>query len=448
MRLAPLTGLFGANSSGKSSVIQMLLLMKQTAESVDRLQPLNFGDVNSRVELGSLRDVLYEHDMERSLMLGYRWRSRDPLVVRDPVSPGRTLIQSQSVDFETSISAGSRLRPVVDYFEYRLGDSKVRMEAATKRQRRSPSEYRLTATMGQNSDYLTRSPGRPWNLPAPVKCYGFPDEVAAYYQNAGFTADLELELDRAFTNSIYYLGPLRERPSRQYRWQGSQPQDVGVAGERAIEALLASQDKGRPNTRGYNSRGRAFRRISVEQHVAEWLKQLNLIDEFTVSRLSEDADIYRVQVKPHWGDSFVGLTDVGIGVSQILPVLVLLAWVPEGATVLLEQPELHLHPAVQGGLADILVEVANVRRVQVIVESHSEHLLRRLQLRSAEGELAPEDVALYFCHRTRSGSRAASLRLNRYGEIQNWPADFFGDTLGETAAIARAALLTRKREAG
>ena len=69
---------------------------------------------------------------------------------------------------------------------------------------------------------------------------------------------------------------------------------------------------------------------------------------------------------------------MGIGVSQVLPVLVLCYYVPEGSTIILEQPELHLHPSVQAGLADVFIDVIKHRNVQILLESHSEHLLRRL----------------------------------------------------------------------
>ena len=91
------------------------------------------------------------------------------------------------------------------------------------------------------------------------------------------------------------------------------------------------------------------------------------------------------------------ITDVGFGVSQILPVLVLCFYAPKGSTIILEQPEIHLHPAVQAGLADVLIDAYKRRDVQIIVESHSEHFLRRLQRRVAEEALPNDDLAVYFC---------------------------------------------------
>ena len=81
----------------------------------------------------------------------------------------------------------------------------------------------------------------------------------------------------------------------------------------------------------------------------------------------------------------VRLTDVGFGVSQVLPVLILCSYAPEGSILILEHPEAHLHPKVQSELADVLIDVVKNRNVQIILESHSEHLLLRLMRRIAGG---------------------------------------------------------------
>lgn len=446
IRLAPVTGLFGSNSSGKTSIIQLLLLLKQTSASTDRLQPLEFGDERSSIELGSFRDAVHDHDLAEALTVGFRWKPAEVLKVMDPTTAEDLLFTADEIDFETIIRSG-RAAMVVDHFRYQTDEVVVCMERSSRRHGRKDPEYGLTASV-KGRDYLRRTQGRPWPLPAPVKCYGFPDEALAYFQNSGFLGDLELSFDRQFRDNTYYLGPLRSDPARQYRWQGTRPQDVGISGERAVEALLASRERGRVNTRGYDARRHAKKRITVEQHVAEWLEQLGLVSRFEVERLSEEADIYRVLVQKTTASSPVLLTDVGFGVSQILPVLVLLAFAPAGATVILEQPEIHLHPAVQSGLADVILEAAIVRNVQVIVESHSEHLLRRLQRRVAEGRYNPDELSLYFCSLEGGSSHVHSLELNVMGEIENWPVGYFGDPLSETAAITRAALLRRREMTG
>jgi len=134
------------------------------------------------------------------------------------------------------------------------------------------------------------------------------------------------------------------------------------------------------------------------------------------------------------------LTEVGFGISQILPVLTLCYYVPEGSTIILEQPEIHLHPAVQSGLADVFIDVIKNRKVQIILESYSEHLLYRLQRRMAEEKLVPKDVALYFTHMENGESKLDELKLDEYGNISNWPDNFFGERMDDLVAMAEAAM--------
>jgi predicted ATPase len=154
---------------------------------------------------------------------------------------------------------------------------------------------------------------------------------------------------------------------------------VGSRGERAVDAILAATMKNEKRNLGPKKRNKSFQEI-----IAYWLKDLGLIYSFKIEEIAENSNLYRTLVKKEAGASEVALTDVGFGVSQILPVLVLLYSVPEKSIVLLEQPEIHLHPAVQSQLADLMISVAKTRQIQIIVESHSEHLLRRFQRRVAE----------------------------------------------------------------
>ena len=153
-----------------------------------------------------------------------------------------------------------------------------------------------------------------------------------------------------------------------------------------------------------------------------------------------------MKVKRGPKSSKVLITDVGFGVSQILPVLVMCYYVPDGSTILLEQPEIHLHPSVQMGLADVFIDVAKNRHVQIILESHSEHLLSRLQRRLAEESVSKDDIALYFCSAGAAGSQLNELDIDLYGNIRNWPTDFFGDQFAEVAARQKAELKRQMQE--
>ena len=427
INLRPITGIFGTNSSGKTSLIQALLLLKQTADSPDRSLVFNFGDRKTPADLGDFHSTVHGHDANGFLDMAIDWKIDRSFKVVNSKNANQVVTDSEQLGFR--IQAAQIVREMA----YRVGDATFGM----RRRSGNKPQYEL---FSDGTDFsFVHTMGRKWPLPAPTKCYGFPDQARAYFQNAGFVADLELALEERLKD-VYYLGPLRAYPERRYTWTGAQPIDVGQAGEFVVDAILASRERG-----DKISRGRGYKRLTLEQYVAEWLKKLGLIHDFRVEPLAEGSPVFEVKVRRTSEAAEVLITDVGFGVSQILPVLVLCFYVPERSTVILEQPEIHLHPAVQAGLADILIDAWKKRRVQVILESHSEHLLHRLQRRLAENQVNEKNIGLYFCKAGRTRSNITELELDLFGNIVNWPQNFFGDQFGEIAAMSKAAQ-QRKRD--
>jgi hypothetical protein len=432
MRLAPITGLFGANSSGKTSLIQLLLLLKQTVVSPDRNQVLNFGDDRSLVSLGAFKEVIHKHASSK-LYWKLDWNLPREMEIDDPERKSAVLFSGKEVAFEASVIENGSGRLAISELKYFFSQHEFVM-----RKKQDKTEYSLSVSPSTEFNFK-RTVGRSWALPAPVKCYGFPDQAKAYYQNAGFLSDFQLEFERLFAG-MYYLGPLREYPQRQYTWAGAQPVDMGPRGENVVDALLASHQSGKRI-----SRGKGKPKLSLEEYVAFWLRELGLISSFKVKPIAEHGNIYQVLVKKNKDAAEVLITDVGFGVSQILPVLTLCYYVPENSIIILEQPEIHLHPSVQAGLADVFIDAVKNRNVQIILESHSEHLLRRLQRRMAEEQFDSDKTALYFCSAEDGASTLTPLDVDSSGVILNWPKDFFGDEYGEIAATQKA-IIARKNK--
>ncbi len=429
-RLAPFTGFFGANSSGKTTLLQMLLMLKQTVESTDRMQILHTGDQRSYVDMGTYYDIAYQHHLPTTICYKLCWTPRPGFALDSTI--GFSMPHPETLAYTATIGIAPHDTISVKSFSYHLSDS-IQTYGIGMAQKKGTESYTLT-TEGFD---IKRQPGRPWDLPRPIKSYGFPDQISGAYQNVATLSDLVLEFEELF-NTIVYLGPLREYPRRTYQWAGDTPQDVGLRGERVVSALLATRSH---KTLSY---GRGIPRKTIQERIAEWLKTLNLIDTFSVNPIAPNRKEYEVRVRRTPEAPEVLLTDVGFGVSQILPVLVLCYYAPRGATIILEQPEIHLHPSVQAGLADVFIDAIQTRDVQIIVESHSEHLLRRLQRRIAEGAFDTEQAALYFCSTQAEKTQLTPLELDLFGNITNWPADFFGDQLGETIAMAEAEMLRRQ----
>lgn len=428
LTLGKITGFFGANSAGKSSILHLLLLLKQTRNATDRGIVLDFGGPSDMVNLGTFDDVLHRHDKRTKLSWLLEWSLPEALQIKDPYTPHAAPLFTGD-RLQISSEVGLRRRQLWPYdLKYRFADVDFGLRAKSN----SKPEFELSAQ--PPAVELVRKVGRPWPLPHPVKSYLFPSQIKSYYQNADFLSDFELAYEKLM-DSIYYLGPLREHPRREYHWAGARPEDVGQRGERTVDAILAATDRDETRNLGYKKWHKPFQEI-----IAHWLYKLGLIYDFRIEQIAPKTNLYRAMVETSSSGVPTALTDVGFGVSQVLPVLVLLYYVPAGSTVIMEQPEIHLHPAVQSGLADVMLNVAAVRNVQIIVESHSEHLMRRLQRRIAEEKASPDDVKLYFVASQDGEAQVSDLNLNMWGEIENWPDNFFGDEMGEIAAITEASL--------
>lgn len=439
IRLAPLTVIFGANSAGKSSLGHLLLALQQTALSTDRKRALHLGDTSSLIDLGTFRDCLYGHDLGGHLGFELGWRLRKPLEVRDPLAMSQRY-SGEQMQLSVDLVAGKAEQPEVQSLRYRL--SKGQQEILDVDFLRD--EHRKFSLNSKLYGFKMAD-GRKWPLEEPDKFYRLSDITMARFKNAGFMADFALSTESILAN-LFYLGPLRNHPQRIYQWSGETPSSVGHMGETTIAAILAAQVNGRELNRAPKKAKQGF-----AEFIAAWLKDLGVIHEFAVRPVAAGRKEYEVLVKTHAKAAEVKITDVGFGVSQVLPALVQAFYAPPHSTVWMEQPEIHLHPQVQAELADVFISATQAREngkdrnVQLIVESHSEHFLNRLQRRVAEGLISSDDVAVYFCRRAGTSTELEPLRLNMFGEIENWPENFFGDEMADIAGRAMAAL-RRKRE--
>jgi predicted ATPase len=434
IRLAPITVFFGVNSAGKTSLLQFLLMLKQTSESPDRHRVLHTGDEYSLVGLGTFRDMIFAHDLSRKLEFELSWQLPQDFSFHDPLRTRRRY-QGNAIDVSASIAARGQTTaeedvPYVERMEYNLRNNDEC--AVTVRLIRHPASKTQQYDLEAEPYKLAKSHGRFWPLPAPTRFYGFPDEVPTRYQNAGFTNELALALEKQLKR-VFHLGPLRQVPKRTYTWAGDTPEHVGQDEDATLAALMAAAS--RKISTGSNKWASPFQKT-----IARWLTQLGLLESFTARKIAPKRNEYEVRVRTGGSNQEVDLPDVGFGISQVLPVVVEAFYVAQDSTVVIEQPELHLHPRVESELADMFIEAVHSREdgrdrhVQFLIESHSEHVLQRLQRRIAEGKLHPREVALYFCEPSAEGSTARGLQVDMFGEIANWPADFFGDPMTDLSA--------------
>lgn len=410
MRLAPLTLLLGTNSSGKSSLIQSLLLMRQTVKGDDAGLDLNLGnpDADDTVTMGQFRDLLCRHGQatettpDSQVGIEFRWQPHG----------------SATAD-TTMFSARYRAGPAgsAELDALRLGQDGQGFTVL----RRKPGIYRLQLATrqrpeGQSADFR------------PERSFAF---SAATLNKLGPLADEIRPVGPALLDElsrIIYLGPVRQLARRDYVWSGRMPAHIGDDGGRAVDVLIASgvAQQAKPGSAG--EAGRIFREAE------QWLKTLEIADGLQVRALGSSAR-YELLVKHR--DTVVNLKDVGVGVSQVIPVVVAALFAKPGHIVIVEEPESHLHPLAQAKLAELLAKISAERGVQFIVETHSEHLFRRLQTLIARQEVQPEQAALYFVERDGQAAKLRELHVDDFGRLTNWPDKFFGNALGETREQAR-----------
>ncbi|HQW75803.1 MAG TPA: DUF3696 domain-containing protein [Dokdonella sp.] len=443
IRLAPLTVIFGANSAGKSSLGHLLLALKQTSLLTDRRRALHLGDANSPIDLGTFADCLHGHDLKARLEFTLAWRLPQPVEFRDPLQPGQAYVGNR-MQLASVLHADARGLPELQRFDYQLINEVGAPQLSVEHGLRGSGK----AYLHVDPMKLAMKQGSKWPIEPPEKFYRFSDVTLARYRNADSLSQFALATERLLAG-LGYLGPLREPPRRTYSWAGDIVPDVGARGEFAIPALLAATQQGRELNRGYRKKKDRFDRF-----IAAWLRDLGVIESFSMQAVGQGRKEYEVLVRARKGAPEVKLTDVGFGVSQMLPALVQAFYAPADSIVWMEQPEIHLHPLVQAELADAFISAVQAhedgrpRNVQLIVESHSEHFLMRLQRRIAEEAISADDVAVHFARQAGSSLDLEALRMDRYGEIENWPDNFFGDEMTEIAGRTQAAMKRRIKDRG
>lgn len=215
--------------------------------------------------------------------------------------------------------------------------------------------------------------------------------------------------------SIYPLSPFRKPPSRWYIFSGSEMRNVGFDGELLPDLL--------------------FRTPSLVKETNRWLEKLEIGYKLKIRGFGSQArDLYEIRLVDTQSrkNVEVGLLDVGFGISQMLPFIVQ-SLAANNQIITIEQPEIHVHPRLQADLGDLLSEAIREPYCnQFIIETHSEHLILRLQRLVREKKLQPSDISVVSVSRGLEGSVAVPLRLDEEGDFRDdFPGGFFSERLRE-----------------
>lgn len=420
VELAPLTLVFGPNSAGKSSLLSTLTLLRQTVVSDKPYQLRTRGDL---ADVGSFRLAVHRHDPSTRITLGIGFTAPrpsahtwlPPTVVREmsfgfgwdlrTERPGNTVVgididgigTQMFVDADGVVVPGSEPDPEWDDFLASL---------AIARQVLDPISPMPNSPVLRHADDAN-----------PMGALANGDPVAG--ARLGLGVQLKSEMTDVLSR-IAYLGPIRARPERSASLSTTAYHYVGPEGEYTTEVLvdnpgLVESVNGWFDRMGIGYQIRIVTPSSAEVSVtAGDFAVLGLID------VREDPP------------SLVSSRAVGYGISQITPIVVQ-SLLSEHGMLMIEQPEVHIHPRLQAQVADLLIHTVKERHNQVLVETHSEHLVLRILRRIREGELAPEDVSILYVDLLADGAaHVRRLDVDSDGElIDGWPGGFFDERLEE-----------------
>lgn len=254
-----------------------------------------------------------------------------------------------------------------------------------------------------------------------------------------------------FTNifsSYTYIGPLREEPSRRYIYE-DEILEIGVKGENAAYIYHKEKEKSIENHYFYDINSNTFKKnkkMKLSDALKNWLELMN-INNFSTDLYKE---IIYLSLDANSSENVkVNIADVGFGVSQIFPIILEGLRMPLGNTLLLEQPEIHLHPKLQMQMADYFISLA-LSGKKVIVETHSDHIINRLVRRIVEDNTynLKDLIAIYFITPTENGAKYEEICIDDEFGIVNWPQEFFDQASSEQEKIMRAGIKKSKEKKG
>jgi len=410
IELKPLTLLAGANSSGKSSMMQPLLMMKQTLDasfdpgalaiSGPNVKFTSVGQFVPRLSQGELSrfsvGVTFASDSRVMLKFTYR-RNRgikvDSLTCR---------MSDRELVFQSGLSSAAvrELVPIDVAEEY------------------ESSLDAFTGRLKEENAFPEWSFGKEWTVkrercflvPA-IKPIAFLNEQPAWTSATPrpYTPPIVEQLKEK-VRGIIHLPGLRGNPERAYPVTGIGPSFPGVFQDYAASVISLWQSE---------------KRWEKVKSVTEHLAALDLTWGVRARSTSDtQVELKVTRSKLRADRNWVNVADVGLGVSQTLPVIVALIAAASGQIVFIEQPEIHLHPRAQFALAKVFADAVK-RGVRIIAETHSSTLLLGVQTLVAQGALSASDVKLHWFHRTEHGNtRISSADLSSSGSFGDWPQDF------------------------
>jgi predicted ATPase len=414
--LKPLTLILGANNAGKSSLLHSILLLAQTVEDRVSTQPLVTS--GAFVDLGGFLDLVRggQHASKRTFIFD--------LSVTEETARRGTLFAPEDRAVPTSMSVAFAFDEKAN--QIRVSSLKMRGDdreiVSARRSGRGYVSDLLSKKERADSKIFFRHffPFIAQTRARPEQRFDFGD-TSFIFQNGQY-------IWSSILSAVSHVAPLRTAVPR-FGILGKTPSgELGPGGENLLRVLREAGAKHHPS--------------DLVKEVSDWVSnRLHLLAKLRLVDVDTSGTVLSLLGDENEGFESINVANMGEGISQLLPIIVMVLTTAPDACLLIEQPEIHLHPAAQADLADLFVENARAGSRQYIVETHSEHMLLRLRRRIAEGRISPDRVAILYVERKRDGSVVRSLDLDDRGLFEDWPEGFFDERYQESLKIAEASSL-------
>lgn len=452
-QVKPLTVLSGTNSSGKSSFIQLLLLIKETVDIDSSRIPLYTQGQLFKVR--EVKDIIKGKNENTSVSFGLsfkksdfdRYRATIPLTIYDglPDYDCRVRVVYGFKGGESFVSSFGLQYEAEDLFNQVIFEQKnITGENASIT---SDNEYVIQRFYDEQPEKINKFQFSGF-FPSAVEFTRFlpsreKNEVSELTETVATNLTAVKQLIQKIFSELYYIGPLRVEPKDSYSGSGSYVW-VGSKGEN-VASLLEKRAKDPVDLLIpiFSDDGVTFSegRMSLIAAVNLWICEV-----FKLGRrifATEKGDAYSVYLVNEAGVE-VSIKHVGFGISQILPIIVQGLLMERGATMVLEQPEIHLHPKIQSLLFDYLYSLG-LNGKTIIVETHSDHLITRMRRRIAEENDSQLNaiINLTFIEPQEHDVLFRTLGLDEYGVLDYFPAEFIDKPDVERRAIVSAQMKKR-----
>lgn len=438
--IGPITVIVGPNNSGKSSLIQAILLIQQTLLRNPNNYTFNLNTADSSgeqtIDAGSFTEII-NNNLENQDQIDFKLYFTDTKVEfslkedeKNNIYINNFLCNTGEFQYSlknlsmhdydiTDFNINNIAKFSIDLDQYFMNTNITQLEINPRIYREGFFFYISSATpaldslmnyysikkseqdIQEKSEILIKS-----EVTIAKIINDMVKSIDQYNRLARLSYNVYQEIRKDFLN-IKYIGPIRKIAERSYSI-AEVVKDIGFCGEHAAQILALRDER------------------LLQNKVEKWFQQLDVADKMQIYiRDKTQQGSFELKIKTRNSKLGVNYRDVGCGTSQILPIIVQSLMAKDESLVILEQPEAHLHPKAQAELADFFIKTASENK-RFLIETHSDYLIERLRYYVANKQLRPEDLFIYYVGQnpTSASAEVSRIQISSDGQYLNLPDDY------------------------